>query len=280
MVRRAKPLLPLRAATNASQVGPGCHASHRDPKAIGDVTRCVVDSRSRPHESTSRRHAHTAIDASLPGEPAATALSRPTRTSSSASIGRVLSRPRSGGRQPAPDPPPELPRAPSAITAKTTAGLDQPRLTVALVANFETHCVVGSPAAVAAQLGVAPWHELGCDAGANDSAAEALADRLTRAGQQAPRRCRSRDRAGARSSPRISSQLDEVAAASEAEHGDRRGSSPPRPTQHSRSHSARCLQRQQREKYGRNRRLLVRMLERAPRRSRQLSAPPSSRATR
>lgn len=41
-------------------------------------------------------------------------------------------------------------------------------------------------------------------------AAEALADRLTCAGQQASRRCRSRDRADARSSPRISSQLDDT----------------------------------------------------------------------
>jgi hypothetical protein len=78
-----------------------------------------------------------------------------------------------------------------------------------LLANLETHCVVGSPAAVAAQLGVVLWHVLGCDAGADDAAAEALANRLTRAGQQAPRRCRSRDRAGASFSPRISSQLDE-----------------------------------------------------------------------
>ncbi len=76
-------------------------------------------------------------------------------------------------------------------------------------ANLETHCVVGSPAAVAAQLGVVLWHVLGCDAGADDAAAEALANRLTRAGQQAPRRCRSRDRAGASFSPRTSSQLDD-----------------------------------------------------------------------
>jgi hypothetical protein len=43
-------------------------------------------------------------------------------------------------------------------------------------ANLETHRAVGPPAAVAAQLGVALWRELGCDAGADDAAAEALAD--------------------------------------------------------------------------------------------------------
>jgi hypothetical protein len=62
--------------------------------------------------------------------------------------------------------------------------------------------VVGAQAAAVARLGVALWHELGCDAGADDAAAEALADRLTRASQQASRRCCSRDRAGARSTPR------------------------------------------------------------------------------
>lgn len=78
-----------------------------------------------------------------------------------------------------------------------------------LLANLETHPVVGVQAAAAAQLGVVPWRELGCDAGDDDAAAEARADRLTQARQQASGRCRSRDRAGASSSPRISSRLDE-----------------------------------------------------------------------
>jgi hypothetical protein len=43
-------------------------------------------------------------------------------------------------------------------------------------ANVETHGVVVAQAAVTAQLRVALWHELGCDAGADDAAAEALAD--------------------------------------------------------------------------------------------------------
>jgi hypothetical protein len=89
------------------------------------------------------------------------------------------------------------------------AGLRTPRVRVLVFANLETHRVVGSQAAAAAQLGLALWHELGCDAGADDVAKEALADRLTRADQQASRHCRSRDRAGAKSSPRTSSQLDE-----------------------------------------------------------------------
>ena len=53
-----------------------------------------------------------------------------------------------------------------------------------LLANLETHRVVGSPAAVVAQLGVALRREPGCDAGAVEAAAEALADRLTRAGSK------------------------------------------------------------------------------------------------
>lgn len=93
--------------------------------------------------------------------------------------------------------------------AGAEASLTSARGVDLLFANLETHCVVGSPAAIAAQLGVVLWHVLGCDARADDAAAEALANRLTRAGQQAPRRCRSRDRAGASFSPRISSQLDE-----------------------------------------------------------------------
>ena len=66
----------------------------------------------------------------------------------------------------------------------TNAGLDQPRPTVALLAKLETQRVVGSPAAVVAQLGVALRREPGCDAGAVEAAAEALADRLTRAGSK------------------------------------------------------------------------------------------------
>ena len=53
-----------------------------------------------------------------------------------------------------------------------------------LLAKLETDGVVGSPAAVIAQLGVVLRRELGCDAGADDAAAEALADRVTRAGSK------------------------------------------------------------------------------------------------
>jgi hypothetical protein len=69
---------------------------------------------------------------------------------------------------------------------------------------------VGSPAAVVAQLGVLLRRELGCDARAVEAAADALADRPTCAGQQAQRRCRSCDRAGASSSAPSSSRLDDV----------------------------------------------------------------------
>ena len=54
------------------------------------------------------------------------------------------------------------------------------------LAKLETHRFVGAQAATVAQLGVALWDELGCDAGADDAAAMALADHLTRARQQAP----------------------------------------------------------------------------------------------
>ena len=45
--------------------------------------------------------------------------------------------------------------------------------------------------AEADQLGIALRHELECDAGAGSAVTKVLADRPTRAGQQAPRRCRS-----------------------------------------------------------------------------------------
>ena len=76
---------------------------------------------------------------------------------------------------------------------------------LSLVANLETRRAGGSPVAVSDQRAVAPWHELGCD----DAAAQALADRATRASQQAPRCCRSRDRAAASFSPQISSRLED-----------------------------------------------------------------------
>lgn len=49
---------------------------------------------------------------------------------------------------------------------------------------------------------------VGCDPGSRCRVGKALAGRLTRAGEQAPRRSRSRDRVGAGSSTRISSRLD------------------------------------------------------------------------
>jgi hypothetical protein len=72
----------------------------------------------------------------------------------------------------------------TAITAKQASA--SVRREYLHLANLETHLVVGAPAAAVAQLGVVLWHELGSDAGVDDAAAEALADRLTRAGQQAP----------------------------------------------------------------------------------------------
>jgi hypothetical protein len=51
------------------------------------------------------------------------------------------------------------------------------------------------------ELGVAVCHELGCDASAYSAVPKVLADRLTREGQQAPRRCRSHSRSGHQSKP-------------------------------------------------------------------------------
>ena len=61
----------------------------------------------------------------------------------------------------------------------STAEANDPRF-----AKLETHGVAGSPAAVVAQLGVVLRRELGCNRGAVEAAAEALADRSTRAGSK------------------------------------------------------------------------------------------------
>jgi len=49
---------------------------------------------------------------------------------------------------------------------------------VALVANLETRRVVSRPATLADRLDVPVWRELGCDAGADGTAADALANHL------------------------------------------------------------------------------------------------------
>ena len=95
----------------------------------------------------------------------------------------------------------------TAITAKQASA--SVRREYLHLANLETHLVVGAPAAAVAQLGVVLWHELGSDAGVDDAAAEALAESPDSCRPASTRRCRSRDRAGASSSPRISSQLDD-----------------------------------------------------------------------
>jgi hypothetical protein len=46
-------------------------------------------------------------------------------------------------------------------------------------ANLEARCVVGDPAAVDDQLGVALWYELGCGVDAYGASPKALADRVT-----------------------------------------------------------------------------------------------------
>jgi hypothetical protein len=77
--------------------------------------------------------------------------------------------------------------APSVITVPMALRVSHgTRLASPQIANLEAHRVVKSPATVVAQRRVALWRELGCDAVAVDAAADALADRLTRTGQQAP----------------------------------------------------------------------------------------------
>ena len=56
---------------------------------------------------------------------------------------------------------------------------------------------------------VALWQERGCDAAAGSEVANVLADRVTVAASKRPGALALIDRAGARSSPRISSQLDD-----------------------------------------------------------------------
>ena len=68
--------------------------------------------------------------------------------------------------------------------------------------------VVAHRAAATDQRGVALWHELGCDAGADLRSRWCLPIAWL-ARQQAPRRCRSYARAGASSSPPTSSRLDD-----------------------------------------------------------------------
>ena len=60
------------------------------------------------------------------------------------------------------------------------------------------------------ELGVALCHEVGCEAGAYSAVTKVLADRMTRDGHQALRRCRSHGPAGTSPSPPISSQMDET----------------------------------------------------------------------
>jgi hypothetical protein len=64
-------------------------------------------------------------------------------------------------------------------------------------------------AAAATQDRVALWQERGCDAAAGSEVANVLADRVTVAASKRPGALALIDRAGARSSPRISSQLDD-----------------------------------------------------------------------
>jgi hypothetical protein len=86
----------------------------------------------------------------------------------------------------------------------------------AVVANPRTRLVVGGPAAVADQRGVALWHELGCDGGADRRGAKVLADRVTHVGQQASWRCPSRDRAGTHRTADLTAQMDELGNYTEA----------------------------------------------------------------
>jgi hypothetical protein len=65
--------------------------------------------------------------------------------------------------------------------------------------------VVNHRAAATDRSGVPLWHQLGVGRRPRPPAPMVRANRVTHPGQQAPRRCRPRDRAGARSSPRISS---------------------------------------------------------------------------
>jgi hypothetical protein len=81
------------------------------------------------------------------------------------------------------------------------AGLGSGFSSDVLVAKLETHRAVGRPVGFADQLGVPLWRELGCDASAYSAVTKVLADRMTRDGQQALRRCRSHSPSGHQSEP-------------------------------------------------------------------------------
>ena len=70
--------------------------------------------------------------------------------------------------------------------------------------------VVARRAAATDRPGVALWQERGCDAAAGSEVANVLADRVTVAASKRSGALALIDRAGARSSPRISSQLDDL----------------------------------------------------------------------
>ena len=80
---------------------------------------------------------------------------------------------------------------------------------VSQIAKLATRRVIDAQAAAASQVGVALWQERGCDAAAGSEVANVLADRVTVAASKRSGALALIDRAGARSSPRISSQLDD-----------------------------------------------------------------------
>ena len=87
------------------------------------------------------------------------------------------------------------------MRADGKAGLSPKRPIDLLIANLGTLGVGRCSVEDVDELGVVLCHELGCDAGADSAVTKVLADRLTRDGQQALRRCRSHSPSGHQPKP-------------------------------------------------------------------------------
>lgn len=90
------------------------------------------------------------------------------------------------------------------------AGLTTSQRTSPRIRQSRERRVVAHRAAAKYRPGVAPWRERRCGAAADAEVANVLADRLTVAASNRSGAPALIDRAGARSSPRISSQLDDL----------------------------------------------------------------------
>lgn len=93
--------------------------------------------------------------------------------------------------------------------AAANAGLDHRMLRALEIASRRAASSALTPRVPLSEE-VSLWHELGCDAGADNAAAGALVDRLTRAGSASTAALPLSYREGARPSPRISFQSDDL----------------------------------------------------------------------